>query len=404
MNQDKSNDINRTKSLKDKSISIAGTVAELTHINTRCFFERELVAFFSPYDYPECARKITGKYLCDTSEIKDPISCVTFRKNYTVGVINMDPVLLFVGPIVHGHVSESDVRKTAEMMTDDPATADVIVNNLKGCVTMSVYSFVPLLLNIYKMLHFNEISYTIDAEKDNFILTSEIAFLDNSVDEKTMRKVRLSDFFNEIISAGDVEGMKDWLETSQDMCFCPEVLDDSLRNAKNSFLIGSTLASQSAMRGGLDMFFALQIHQKYIRLSENSTSEEEVMQLLKQMFLEYTEMIRKNKDSTVKTELIANTLRYIRQHLYSVIRTEDIAKTLYVSRGHHSAEFRNEMGIALSDYIRNEKVDEAKKLLKATDKPLAVISEDLGFSSQSYFTKVFKNSTGKTPNEYRKSR
>lgn len=148
MNQDKSNDINRTKSLKDKSISIAGTVAELTHINTRCFFEKELVAFFSPYDYPECARKSAGKYLCSLPEMSDPISCITFRKNYTVGIINMDPVLLIVGPIVQGQVSESDVRKTAELMADDQQTADVIITNLKGCVTMSVYSFVPLLLNI----------------------------------------------------------------------------------------------------------------------------------------------------------------------------------------------------------------------------------------------------------------
>ncbi|MGM9597252.1 MAG: helix-turn-helix domain-containing protein [Eubacteriales bacterium] len=48
-----------------------------------------------------------------------------------------------------------------------------------------------------------------------------------------------------------------------------------------------------------------------------------------------------------------------------------------------------------------EKTEEAKRLLRYTDKTSVAISAYLGFSSQSHFSKVFKKYTGKTPNEYR---
>ena len=57
--------------------------------------------------------------------------------------------------------------------------------------------------------------------------------------------------------------------------------------------------------------------------------------------------------------------------------------------------------ISLTDYILREKTEEAKKLLRHTDKPILAVSEYLGFSSQSHFTRVFKKITGLTPGKYR---
>ncbi len=48
------------------------------------------------------------------------------------------------------------------------------------------------------------------------------------------------------------------------------------------------------------------------------------------------------------------------------------------------------------------KTEEAKRLLRYTDKHLTAISSYLGFSSQSHFTNVSRKYTGKSPNEYRK--
>lgn len=56
----------------------------------------------------------------------------------------------------------------------------------------------------------------------------------------------------------------------------------------------------------------------------------------------------------------------------------------------------------LTDFILKEKVEEAKRLLRYTDKHATAIAVYLGFSSQSHFANVFKKYTGKPPSEYRK--
>jgi two-component system response regulator YesN len=53
------------------------------------------------------------------------------------------------------------------------------------------------------------------------------------------------------------------------------------------------------------------------------------------------------------------------------------------------------------EFINNERIEEAKKLLKNTNYPISTIAYDLGFNDSNYFSVVFKKFTGKTPKEYR---
>ena len=57
--------------------------------------------------------------------------------------------------------------------------------------------------------------------------------------------------------------------------------------------------------------------------------------------------------------------------------------------------------MTLTDFILMKKSEEAARLLAYTDKSLIAISDFLGFSSQSHFSRVFKKYMGKTPSEYR---
>ena len=57
----------------------------------------------------------------------------------------------------------------------------------------------------------------------------------------------------------------------------------------------------------------------------------------------------------------------------------------------------------MTDYILKTKTEEAKRLLKYTDKSAAEIGNYLGFSSQAHFSRVFLKYSGRTPGEYRKN-
>ena len=72
-----------------------------------------------------------------------------------------------------------------------------------------------------------------------------------------------------------------------------------------------------------------------------------------------------------------------------------------MTRPYLSAKFSREAGISLTDFILKQKTEEAKRLLRCSDKSAAAISSYLGFSSQSHVSRVFRKYSGKTPAEYR---
>lgn len=83
--------------------------------------------------------------------------------------------------------------------------------------------------------------------------------------------------------------------------------------------------------------------------------------------------------------------------LLSGVRTEE----LFLSRPYLSRKFKEETGESLTDFILKEKTEEAKRLLRYSDKSLTAIGSYLGFSSTSHFSRVFKTYVGSTPSEYR---
>ena len=99
--------------------------------------------------------------------------------------------------------------------------------------------------------------------------------------------------------------------------------------------------------------------------------------------------------------LAADVFNYIQHHLSEAITAENIAKELYVSRPYLSRKFIEETGESLTDFVLKEKTEEAKRLLRYSEKSLTAIGSYLGFSSQSHFSRVFKKYAGITPGEYR---
>ena len=60
------------------------------------------------------------------------------------------------------------------------------------------------------------------------------------------------------------------------------------------------------------------------------------------------------------------------------------------------------MGISFSEYLRNIRIEEAKKLLRNTDLKVFEIAMKVGFNDAGYFSKRFEDTVGMTPNEYRR--
>ena len=140
---------------------------------------------------------------------------------------------------------------------------------------------------------------------------------------------------------------------------------------------------------------------RYIQRCEVTGSAEEITNLQFHMISDYTSRVEGLHIGKNPSQLVSAVSHYIRHHLSEPITTEAIAASLYISRTHLSARFHKETGITLSDYILKEKTEEAKRLLRYTDKSLATLSAYLGFSSQSHFSRTFRKYAGIAPREYR---
>ncbi|MBQ2764171.1 MAG: AraC family transcriptional regulator [Firmicutes bacterium] len=102
-------------------------------------------------------------------------------------------------------------------------------------------------------------------------------------------------------------------------------------------------------------------------------------------------------------DMIYSALQYIEDHYNERFSLQDIADYVHFSAPYFSKVFKKEMDITFTKYITNVRIEKSKQLLKNTKYPLADIPAMVGFEEQSYFTRVFRTTTGISPGKYRES-
>lgn len=103
------------------------------------------------------------------------------------------------------------------------------------------------------------------------------------------------------------------------------------------------------------------------------------------------------------SKAIAQAKRYIVKNYNKNIRLKDVANHVFLSPNYFHKLFTQAMGVTPHQYIINQKINAAKKMLLESDATITDIVIDCGFSSQSYFNAIFKREVKITPNDYRRS-
>jgi YesN/AraC family two-component response regulator len=89
---------------------------------------------------------------------------------------------------------------------------------------------------------------------------------------------------------------------------------------------------------------------------------------------------------------------------YSNNLTNNDLVNLINDRGYNAqALIKNKIGLTLKNLMASKKLQESLKGVAFTDKSIQEISYDLGYKDDAYFNRVFKNSTGQTPKQYREN-
>ncbi len=138
-------------------------------------------------------------------------------------------------------------------------------------------------------------------------------------------------------------------------------------------------------------------------MSTSSNSVQlETIGILKQLFSRFIEG-KLNEKVNLKTQYkLTNVFQHIATHLYREIKLEELAEIACCSKDHFSRQFKRITGMLPNDYINSKRIERAQELLITTSKTQKQISEEAGFNSQQYYTRIFKRLIGTTPAEYRK--
>ncbi len=99
---------------------------------------------------------------------------------------------------------------------------------------------------------------------------------------------------------------------------------------------------------------------------------------------------------------VRQTVSYIHRHLSVQLSVAELAERAYVSERTLNQMFRREMGKTAGQYIDEMLLFEAQRQLLLTFRPIGEISESLGYCDPFYFSRRFKELSGRTPSAYRK--
>ena len=122
---------------------------------------------------------------------------------------------------------------------------------------------------------------------------------------------------------------------------------------------------------------------------------------LAQLFERYGE-VRARPALTNERQAVRKARRYLDEHFAEGVSLAELAAHVSLSPYHLLRTFRAETGLPPHAYLDNVRIRHAERLI-AAGKPLAEVSAETGFSSQSHLTHRFRKIIGVTPGQYSRS-
>lgn len=101
---------------------------------------------------------------------------------------------------------------------------------------------------------------------------------------------------------------------------------------------------------------------------------------------------------------IQKALVYINENLESALSIQSISKNVNISKSVLYRWFRSLFNCTVGEYINKKRIDKAVELLDEDSLSIEQIAQKTGFSSGSYFSKMFKKEKGLSPLKFKNSR
>ena len=197
--------------------------------------------------------------------------------------------------------------------------------------------------------------------------------------------------------SGDLEGARAYLNDMLGKIYFTSGNNLDIIKVRCLELI-STL-SHTMYDAGVNEETVYEMTDKYMRDSSNAKDLTELSYLLMETLELFTNLTFSERVGG--SELIRKALAYMSKYYNQDLTLSSVARHVSLNPSYFSNLFKKETGTNFSTYLSNIRIENAKLLLKDSNLALSEIALELGFESQSYFSKVFKEHEGLTPRQYR---
>lgn len=306
-----------------------------------------------------------------------------------------------IGPVFTSEVSSRQLEQAQKRNAYPPLLMQQFLEQVRGLPIIPIVSW----LQYGQMLHFSvrnerimigEFNY--QAEPANVLPTTEEPPLQYAkgntwLAEQTAMKM---------IEDGRLDYQKAFGKLSMSNPYVAGDGEGTLqRKHKNAIISFVTLCTRAAIRGGLDPETAYFIGEHYLQYTENTTSFSELMRLNATMYDDFIQRVHKAQTAAGVSAVVRTCCDFVELHLYENPSIKAFAADAGYSEYYLTQKFKKEMGMRFSQYVKKQKIEQAKLLLQSTNQSVQDISETLGFCNPSYFIEVFRTLNGVSPGEYR---
>ena len=177
--------------------------------------------------------------------------------------------------------------------------------------------------------------------------------------------------------------------------------ENPLQNIRYHFVVTTAMITRYCVHAGMEQEQAYSLSDFYILKMDKCQSIAEINRLHDTMCLDLCKKMNELRNKQILSKPIVLCIDYIYSHIHYRITIKELAEELHISESYLSKLFQKEMGLPLSHYILNLKIEKAKNLLQYSDYSIVDIANYLSFSSQSHFIQTFQKKTGLTPHKYR---
>ncbi len=206
-----------------------------------------------------------------------------------------------------------------------------------------------------------------------------------------------------LVSQGDLDGFQQFLAASESaglFLTMGNLSKNPVRQMQYFTVASITLICRTAIAGGMNETAAYELSDAIIQRADTRRTPEDVAEVLLEGVKRYIEAVHSLHTTGTGNPHIRKALVHIGEHIYEKISLDVLAQELSLNKSYLCKLFKKDTGMTLTDYIYEQKIKQAKRLLLEETYPLSEIGTFLGFPSQSYFIQIFKRVTGTTPSRW----